>query len=186
MNYYFLLASLPAFLAGELAPVSMEEFLARCDRELSPADRRELDAVLLADEDVAASCFAREWFRHERHIRNAIVHVRATRHGVDPGPWLRPVQGIDGFLAKAVGEAMARPNPLERELALDKVRWQALDDLAIGHDFDLAAVLIYALRLQLALRLRGLTVEDGHKAMKAFVVRSGSKAGFSEFRTQRT
>lgn len=186
MNHYFLLASLPSFLAGEPAPVTMEEFLGRCDKDLSPADRAELDAVLRADEDAATSSFARAWFRRERHIRNAIVHVRAARHGVDPGPWLRPERGVDGFLAKAVGDAMARQNPLERELALDKVRWQVLDDLAIGHDFDLGAVLIYALRLQQALRLRGLTFEDGHKAMKSFVVKSGSKAGFSEFRTQRT
>jgi hypothetical protein len=70
---------------------------------------------------------------------------------------------------KAVTDAFAKPNPLERELTLDRCRWQLADDLALRAAFGLSAVLAYAVKLQIAARWAGLKDEPGRQRVEELV-----------------
>ena len=166
MRYYFLMASLPVLALGEPPPVDRAGFLARCAEQLSPADRAELDEVLAGR---GASPFARAWRSFEVHLRNTVARSRAARLQADAAPWLRDGERWESLVLEAVEDAYARPTPLERELELDRCRWGRLDDLAVGHVFDLAAVLAYGLRLQLCERWAGLDAERGRARLETFL-----------------
>ena len=71
----------------------------------------------------------------------------------------------------AVEEAYARPNPLEREQELDRHRWGRLDEMLLGHDFDLAAVMAYGLRLRIARRWQAMSDGAGRRRLDELVAK---------------
>jgi hypothetical protein len=166
VRYYFLMASLPGLALGEPLPLDGGEFTARAASQLDPADAAELRAVRAGAGD---SPLALRWLAFERHLRNTVARQRAQRLQADPAPWLREGERWELFVLEAVEDAYARPNPLERELELDRCRWRRLDELAVGHPFDLDAVLIYGLRLGLCARWAGLDAARGQAVVDSFL-----------------
>lgn len=165
MSFYYFVASLPALALEAPAPMRLDEFRAEAAR-LLPADAvRELEAVLAGRAAQATSDFARRWFAQATQIRNAVAAVRAGRRGVEAAPHLRPHAGFSAYLDQAVAEAYGKPHPLERERALDRLRWEVLDELVRPEPFGLAAVLAYGLKLGLAERWTPLTDEAGRAAL---------------------
>jgi hypothetical protein len=49
-------------------------------------------------------------------------------------------------------EAYAQDSPLQAEDTLNRARWGYLDELEVGHYFDIEKILVYALRLQVLAR----------------------------------
>jgi hypothetical protein len=172
--YYFLVASLPAQAWGDPPALAAEEFRARCVEQLSAPDLAELDAVLAGWAGPGGtSSFAVAWRGFETHLRGTVARTRALRLGLDVAPYRREGERWENSVLEAVEDAFARPHPLEREQELDRFRWARLDDLGLGHFFDLTAVLIYGLRRQLCERWAGLTVEAGRARMEQFLQASG-------------
>jgi hypothetical protein len=56
---------------------------------------------------------------------------------------------------------MLKTTPLERERALDRVRWNLLDELAGFDPFDSATALAYALKLRITERWHAVSDERG-------------------------
>lgn len=166
MRYYFLMASLPGLTLGEPAPLDGPAFLARAGEQLDPVDEAELRAVWAGG---GTSALARNWSAFDTHLRNTVARTRAQRLQVEAGPWLREGERWESFVLEAVEEAYARATPVEREFALDRCRWTRLDEFAVGHAFDLEAVLIYALRLQLCLRWAAFDAAAGRARLEAFL-----------------
>lgn len=163
------------------------EFLATCDRMLDATDTRDIhglldnysDFVVMAREAgntqdrfgwVKAAC-VHQWRAREIQIRNAIVRLRAAKISVDAKPFLRPCREMDCYIEKAVAEAMGRPQPLERELGLDQLRWSLLDDLSRFDPFGLPAVVAYGLKLKLVERWEALTVAKGRAAVEGYLTK---------------
>lgn len=165
MSFYFFVASLPALHLGAPRSVALADFRAEVARLLSAETAAELDSVLQGNRAAARSAFAQAWFELQVQIRNAVVHTRAARRGVDEAPFLRPQAGIRLYLQDAVVAAYGKPNPLERELALDRLRWEAVDELARPEPFGEATVLAYGVKLQLMERWAGLSDEAGQQAL---------------------
>ena len=46
---------------------------------------------------------------------------------------------------------------------MNRGRWQFLEDIELGHDFDLERLLVYSIKLQLLERRESLTVEKGEE-----------------------
>ena len=169
MSYYYFVASLPTLTLGAPASASLADFRAEAVRLLPAETVAELEAVLQADHGSARSTFAARWFAAETQLRNAVARTRAARRGVEALPFLHEHAGFSVQIEQAVTEAYGRGNPLERELALDRLRWAQLEELSRESPFGVEAVLAYGLKLQLVERWAGLTDEAGQAALQAAV-----------------
>jgi hypothetical protein len=177
VQYYYLVASLPTLVLGDAAPLTLDEFRSMCEASLSEEDLRELECVLAGRFEDGVSTFCRDWLAVETQLRNALVRVRATQHGVDPSAYLHEHAGYEMAIEKAVTDAYTKPNPQERELSLDRFRWKRVDDLAQEELFGLPAVLAYALHLVLVQRWTAMDLEKGQARAEDFINTNMEKIG---------
>ena len=151
MNYYYFAATLPMLSLDTPPPLSLDQFRARCSEFLAPADSAALADVLDPARPTDAA-FVKAWRARDAELRNAIARHRATRRRVDPAPHLRETPDYDLRIEKAVFDALIKPTPIERELALDRLRWELADELAGHNAFSERAILAYGLKLQMVER----------------------------------
>jgi Protein of unknown function (DUF2764) len=171
MNYYFLAASLPALSLDQPAPLTAQRFRALCDGQLAPGDAAGLAELDAPPDAPAHHPFVALWHAREAWLRNTIVRARAARLQSPAERWIRADSYADTFIQHGVHAALARPDPLEREMALDHLRWQVLDELAGFNPFAAAAILAYAIRLRLVERWTRLRAADGAAALQAALQR---------------
>jgi len=175
-SYYYLVASLPTlFLDVEKPPITTVEFLAACDRLLDADDARDIHSLMDNHPEWAQAACIQQWQARETEIRNTIVRLRAAKAHVDAALFLRPCRELDLYTENAVAEAMSKPQPLERELGLDRLRWSLLNDLARLDPFGLSAVVAYALKLKLVERWSALTVEKGRVVIEEYLTKQLTK-----------
>lgn len=149
MSVPYLAASLPTLSMDATPSVTPEAFAEECARVLDPTQAGAV-AALVAGEPCGHP-FVRAWRDRDTQIRNAIARKRAARRGLDSAPQ-RPADGCDMRVAQAVEAAFELPDPLARERAIDKVRWESLDELQGSQPISFEAILAYAVRLQIAWR----------------------------------
>ena len=166
--YYYFCASLPALDMGERPPWTVADFLAECRRLLAPGDLQQVRNLLGESAALSAAPFVRDWRAWDTQLRNALARWRAGRAGVDLAGKLRDHPGFDCSLEKDVSDACARPNPLERELALDRLRWRWAERAARQAPFGLPAILAFALQLRIAWRWAELQDEKGRMVVADF------------------
>ncbi|MBP5511533.1 MAG: hypothetical protein J6Z49_11505, partial [Kiritimatiellae bacterium] len=76
----------------------------------------------------------------------------------DAARWIRPTESCDVALERAAETAMQEADPLRREHALERARWNAAEELAGCDPLGKARVFAYA--VQLGIALRGLGRDD--------------------------
>lgn len=168
MNYYYLVASLPTLRMEESPPIGMDAFLTLCREHLSTADLATLDAVLDETGQLPARHpFATAWRDTTRQFRNSVARQRAAKLQRDASPYLRPHEGFSVWIEQTVAEAFQKPNPLERQRALDRLLWDRVGELAAGNPFSGAAVFAYAVRLQSAERWSAMDEQAGMRIVNA-------------------
>jgi len=177
MEYYYLVASQPWLTLGDKPPVSLEEYLFSAAPVLSPEDYEELRRVLEGRLDECRSDFARRWRDMDAQLRNAVAAVRAQRNGVEARRYHHAHGGFEVWIEKAVADAYAKADPLERELALDRCRWRIVEQLAAADPFGLAGVLAFAVKLVLAHRWAAMEEEAGRTALAEAVESVRTAAG---------
>lgn len=150
MSVPYLIASLPALSPDVPPSITLEEFRSACATALSASQSAAVNALL--DGSPCGDPFVAEWRDLDTQIRNVAARKRAARRGVDPAPFIRPASGCDIATAQAVEAAFALADPMQRERALDRARWAALDALQGPQPMTFRAVLAYAARLQIATR----------------------------------
>lgn len=171
MSFGYFVASLPTPALGAPAPLSLAQFRADAARLLPRDAVAEMDAVLAGDRSAARSAFAAQWFDVETQLRNAVARTRAARRDVEAAPYLHPHGGFRVSIEDAVSSAYAKPNPLEREMALDRARWSAADEFSLFEPFGIGAVLAYAVKLRIAERWASLSDDAGRSALEDAVSR---------------
>jgi len=176
VTYTYLAASLPTLVFGVPPPYGVAEFRARCEGVLSRADLAFLDA-LIAGVPAPGCRFVAEWQARETQLRNGVVRARAAHLGLEARPYQHDHAGWDMSVAKAVSDAFSKPNPLERELELDRCRWRTAEDLSRFTPFGVEAVLSFAVRLGIAERWAGLAEDAGIQRVEDFVGAAGAEAG---------
>lgn len=168
MNYYYLVASLPSLRMEDPPPITLDLFRSLCGKHLSEADLTAMESALdEAGRTPAAHPFVAAWRNTCTQIRNAVARQRATRLQRDVTPCLRPHEGFDVWIESAVSEAFQRPNPLERQRALDRLLWERAGEISAGDPFAPAAVFAYAVRLQIAERWAAMNDDSGMQAVNA-------------------
>ncbi len=148
-QYYFLICSLPYIKLAEAPIISIGEFRTACKGHVSEKDMQLLDAVSLLpvkDSPFSPNSTIAQWLERDQTLRRRMAAYRTALKSEKSGrsaPKTDPFSEID----RGIREAYAKPNPAEREKALDSLRWQWLDELELGHYFDLNKLFIYKLRL---------------------------------------
>jgi hypothetical protein len=170
MNYYYLVASLPSLSMDERPSISRDRFLAVCSERLSRADMAEV-AALLNDPLSAAGGFAATWQAWEFQLRNIIAEIRAERDKSDATPFLRHTPSFDAALQHETLNAFSHHSPLDREHALDRLRWKKAESLAGFNPFSSNAVKSYALRLALTERWAAFDRDTGAARVDMLVSR---------------
>jgi len=182
-QYYYLVSSLPGLAFSAPASLGRSAFAELCHRQLPDEDRREFDALMENRIDDVHTHFAREWLDCDRQMRNAVARARAIRTGADEKKYLKHHGGFRVDIEGVVDDAYSRANPLERELALDRFRWNLADELSATDSFGLAALLAYAVKLEINEHWQSLTPERGLEKLEQLVgvvgVSSEEVAGWS-------
>ena len=155
-KYYALKASLPMLMFDSVPPLGSDEFLERCEVFLSSDRMKELRALSEIPREASknrsrfgldarnAMELYRDW---EVALRNALSRLRAVRLGQDPEAFLVPSGRYDSEAEAAARTAFNAGDPLEKEKALDRARWDFLDGLEWKHAFDFSGLCIYRCKL---------------------------------------
>ena len=145
------------------------ELARMCEGQLSESDLTDLVHIVEGRLDQVAHPGFRAYVARETQLRNTLLRVRAARAGVDSSAFERPFVGFDTEVETVAAEAMAMPDPLERELVLDRFRFRMLDGLAQPSPFDVIVVLAYAAKLLLAERWYSFNEERGSALLRRIV-----------------
>ncbi len=167
--YYYLVASLPPLVLGTPAPFTPEEFRFNCQGVLSKPHLDELDAILAGNTRDSTEQFTMRWHDIDTEIRNVCARIRAGREGIDESPYTQSVTEYSVAVEHSVTDALSKANPMEQELALDRVRWRALEELGKENSFGLDAALAFALKLRIAMRWSKMTEEAGREYVEDFI-----------------
>ena len=175
-SYYYLLSSLPFLAFNIKPPIIYSHFMEQCSLWTSSRDLKELRISRLDIQDIALDHVRndalRRWIIFENTIRNELVRFRAKNMGLDEYRYLRLEMEMDVDAISLVKKAINGTNPLDDEMNLLKVRWAFLEELEIGHDFDLTALIAYSLKLQILERINRFGKERGQEVLKRIYKKS--------------
>jgi len=162
-QYYFLVSSLPYLLPESEVELTFESFLNDSKTHLGEGEFNVLQACRLNPnpEKLGLHPVLDRWISWEASLRNEMVQLRASNLQIESEKWVRDISGPAGLFDIA-REAVQQDNPLEAEKAINKARWQFLDELGVGHFFDFKALLVFALKLQILERQSLFTSERGN------------------------
>ena len=178
MNLDYFISSLPALLPEQPSAITLEEFRAACTEHLSGSLLAAVEALL--DDQPSTHPFITAWRRHERGLRTAIARRCAARLGTDARPWIRP-DGLDETeTARGVAAAFEQPDPLQRERALDRIRWKAAEELQGIQPLTARVLLAYAIKLRLLARRQKLDAATGRQRLETLATLPAAGGGSQE------
>ncbi|HOG64744.1 MAG TPA: DUF2764 family protein [Spirochaetota bacterium] len=191
-----------------LLPLYMREFLDLYRAGLSAGVHPEnvLADLMYREKAGCSNAFIRGWSAFDRDLRNIVAALGCRRTGAEPE---REIVG-EGLVAEAVRRAsgsdfgLARElvwleplirswgqTLLDRELAIDRIKMDVLDELTVSSGFSIDKVLAFVLRLGIAERWLALDAATGREMLRRiltdmesglvfpeeFSIRGGSKHG---------
>jgi hypothetical protein len=173
-QYYYFSASLPMLEPDAPPPMSNEEFLESCERLLTTSDFQEIQRASLNMADPAETRIdLLERFQNAEHgLRNELVKLRAKKLGIEQDRYIRE-ESQNPLLAAAAREILEQETPLKAEHYLNGVLWTILEDLSVGHYFDIDFLAAYFLKLQILQRRARFEVEAGEQKLESIL--SGDK-----------
>ena len=161
MEYVYLVASLPALELTTTPPISSGELLASAAGVLRQDHWEDLRAVVEDRLQDVRSPELRPYLDADTQLRGAVARIRAARAGETHDSAAHPYGGYDVRCVVVAERAMELGDPLERELALDRLRWTLLDELAVSPAFGFQAVLAYGVKLRLAEKWAAMDEAEG-------------------------
>lgn len=168
--YIYFIASLPGLDFTGQPPFSLESFLERCD-ELLPAKDAGLIRGICSGEPQDHPAI-NKWLSFDTTLRNELVRIRSGHRKTEAARYLRP----DGYAGTAIYHialaAQRSHSLLEGEKILDRARWDFLDELLVGHYFDLDFLIIYAYKLLILERWGKINRADKKRLLEEVIRRS--------------
>jgi len=191
-RYWYFPATLPGLLFGSPAPLSSQEFLSLCQRNISPEDCAEVaeaPAYLIGARvpESFRSDFLRKFVAWERTFRNELARLRARRAERNEEAFVRPSQRSDEA-ARAAMSCFSVEDPYQAELMLERERWNAIERLSSLSSFDLDFIIAYRLKLEINARLDRFAMEsgkEGYKALYGDIIGRASRTVETEMRGEK-
>ncbi|AFG37704.1 DUF2764 family protein [Spirochaeta africana] len=169
-QYYNVGASLPFLHPDRESFPAREEFLEICLPWLVEEDREILQGILAGSASpsgpIAAESVLPEYAAFDRTLRASLAVQRSQLLGRNSGDEHTSVE-FDPDVERAVAEYGNQPHPLAAEESLDTARWNKLEQLQVGHYFDIRYLAVYALKLLLLERRATWTKELGTEHFSA-------------------
>lgn len=83
--------------------------------------------------------------RWEISLRNTLARLRGAKLSLDAEQYLVALEGEEEYSASAAAKNIysMQADPLEKDRALDRARWEYLESLEADHMFDFDALCIY-------------------------------------------
>ncbi len=184
-GYYYLMASQPYIsFDSEVFPEPLA-FLAQCGEWMTDSDLAAIRAVVIGDrseQPTKAEISARaenravaSWNRFEAGIRNVLVQTRAENVSRDGWRYIRRDDSDEQILPEhsileLVKTAAGHDSPLRSELDLLRIRWAFIEELIVGHYFDVTAAIAYAVKLVILERKAVFDTDRGAERFHAAYV----------------
>lgn len=166
--YIYLLSSLPMLQFDHSPPISFKQFLKFCASSLPQEELSLLKNISLNGEyprESIQSCALSEWRAFDRALRNELVKIRAVRRHRDAQKYLRGDAPSAARISRIALTAQRNPSHLDSERMLDKERWYFLEEIGLGHYFDLDALIVYVHKLLILEKWQRIRAADKHKLM---------------------
>jgi hypothetical protein len=167
MSATYLLSSLPTLELGAEVPFSVEEYRRRCEGT---------EGINLSDFDAVAAGtagshpFTIAYASVLTEIKNCTAVVRAAKwEGENIRVAERSYSAYHVDLRQKIADAMNIQNPFDCELALEKARWQIVEEMAGTDYFSEAKIYAYIVKLQINNRLAKLNDEVGRMVIENFI-----------------
>ena len=173
VEYYYMLSSLPMLNFYGKPPLPYPEFVERCTLWLSSRDLLQLRLARIDIEDIppekVTGDFLNCWISFENTLRNELVKIRSKALQIPEEKYLRSESAFDPGARPLVHQAIDEPSPHKAEIELLKIRWDFLTHYEAGHYFDLTALIIYGLKLQLLGRIQTFEKATGQQILEQLV-----------------
>ena len=177
MSYTYFAATLSALSFDGEPTMTETEFRGLCKEYLSASDFATLSALSNGGE--SSNTFVRKWRNSDTQLRNAVARMRASRigDGADASKWLHSHVGFEVSTETAVAAAFQEPNPMRREMAIERIRWNLAGELAGFDAFSAETLFAYAIRLGILCRRATADVDKGTERLRAMMkVKAESEA----------
>ena len=152
MSIDYLVASLPALVFGNSAPITYERF----EAAIAPI---KVDELL------------RKWREIETELKNELVELRAAKLSQsgkrvpDKAKYLRPSERCSIFLKSRLKDAYQIEEVAARDEAIDRVFWEAAAEMTPPESpLGKGALATYAARLLILLKRSQISTEGGNAA----------------------
>jgi hypothetical protein len=157
-----MIATLPLLKFEDLPPLEMEDLYYSCRDNIREDDLELVQSASLEPGENLDCEVLGQWYTWERSLRNELVRLRSQKLGEESDRFLREGEIVPG-LSETAREAFSQDSPLEAENILDRARWLKLEELEVGHYFDLVKLVIYTLKLKLLKRRSFFREESGRE-----------------------
>jgi hypothetical protein len=164
-NHYYTLAALKTIRLGEKIPISEEYFLQFAEDTIDAKSYQILLKSRWGLTEPTGFSFADRILSWEKELRLELAKARILKRPFDNPPNLQASDGSYSLLEQ-VRAVMALDSPLDAERNLDQLRWSFLEEMSAHHYFDLEALVVYYLKLQLALRQEKFQEELGRDSFE--------------------
>lgn len=167
-SYYYFLASLPLLSFGGKMPLTIEGFQEDCRRLLSEKDYALAERLWAPDETGTGTGnrVLDAWLHFDRGFRNELAWHRADHLNKDPLKYLRGARTLVSSCVDDIQRALKIDNLLQAEEILSRARWQFLDELGMGHYYDIESVFIYYLKLEILKRHQEYGSAEGRNRLQ--------------------
>lgn len=155
---------------GMNPPFSFEKFLQMCRDNISAKDFGIIKTASLdgayTSKDTKAPAALKRWRCFDTALRNELVRIRSARRHVEPDKHLRRDAGVDAPIAHIAMNVYRTPSVLDAERMLDEQKWRKLEELALGHYFDMDFLVVYAYKLLILERWEGIHTADSQHLLE--------------------
>lgn len=136
---------------GDKPAFSFEVFLEKCGDCIPEKDFNIVKGILSKNKSTQKekNAFLQSWNDFDTDLRNELVKIRAHRNHMDTSKYLRQPRYVSVEIVHALTAVTRNLSILDSEKSLDQIRWNFLEESAMGHYFDLEFLLVYVLKLRI-------------------------------------
>jgi hypothetical protein len=149
-GYFYSVSSLPHLSFDSIPTLGEEDFLFLCRNTLSGGDWAVLkEARLRSPADLKTGNKTLDaWFAGERSMRAELAKLRAARRGAETESYNR-YGAYSQSILDAARKAFGEESPSDAEIIILRALWAFLEELEMGHLFDVDRLIVYYLKMQL-------------------------------------